>query len=198
VGVEETWSLDRSLAGREERDLLDELAAQTRDGDQRAFEQVYFLLVDDVYGYVRSQCSSTADAEDVVSTIFLRAWQYARQYRAGTGAYRRWVFGIARNEVRNSWQKERRARELQAALQRDRTTAAEESVTLPPTTDDTALERAIAELTEEQREVIILRFLNGKTPGEVARILGKREGSVRALQHRALRRLRSAVNHAAP
>lgn len=196
--MEETWDLKRSLAGREEPDLLDELAARTRDGDAAAFEEVYFRLVDDVYGYVRSQCSSSADAEDIVSTIFLRAWQYARQYRAGTGAYRKWIFGIARNEVRNTWQKERRARELQTALERDRATEAVESATLPPAREEPALERAIAELTEEQREVIILRFLNGKTPAEVARILGKREGSVRALQHRALRKLRSAVNHAAP
>lgn len=195
--MQESWSLEGGLSGRDEHDLLDELAARAREGQREAFEHVYFLLVDDVYGYVRSQTSSDADAEDIVSTIFLRAWQYARQYRTGTGAYRRWVFGIARNEVRNGWQKAKRARELQAALERDQTVEAG-SATVPPPADTSALERAIAELTEEQREVIVLRFLNGKSPGEVARILGKREGSVRALQHRALRKLRSAVNHAAP
>ena len=146
---------------------------------------------------MRSQTYSDADAEDIVSTIFLRAWQYSRQYRTGTRAYRRWIFGIARNEVRNGWQKAKRARELQDALERDQTVEAG-SATVPPPADTSALERAIADLTEEQREVIVLRFMNGKSPAEVARILGKREGSVRALQHRALRKLRSAVNHASP
>jgi RNA polymerase sigma-70 factor (ECF subfamily) len=63
--------------------------------------------------------------------------------------------------------------------------------------DEAALSAALSRLTAEQRDVIILRYFNGKSHREIAELLGKAEGSIRALQHRALRQLRKAVTNAA-
>lgn len=192
--MQDAWSYRSGRAGAAYSDELDRLAAATANGSRTAFEQIYHLLVDDVYAYARAQCTSDADAEDIVSIVFLKAWQFARHYRVGSGGYRNWIFGIARNQVRNHWRALKNSRRLEQALMtRHDPVAAEPGANI----DWTALSQALANLTSEQREVITLRYLNGRTPAEVALILGKTEGSVRALQHRALQQLRKAVTRAA-
>ena len=160
-----------------------------------AFEQIYLLLVDDLYGYARSHTSNDSSAEDVVATIFLKAWQYGRRYRAGSESYRRWVFGIARNEVRNHWRSEQRSRVLSQELEKF---AIKPAQTTTAEFDEAMLRSALEKLTNDQRDVVTLRYFGGKSHREIAEILGKREGGVRALQHRALRQLRKVVADAAP
>ncbi len=192
--VEEAWSFPRrNPAGAADRAAeLDALAARVARSDKAAFESVYYLLVDELYVYVRSQAGG-GDVDDVVATVFLKMWQYARSYRQGSGSYRRWVYGIARNEVRNHWRRQSRTEELREDLQ------IAEAGPEPSDWSDLkgVVQSNLARLTPEQREVIVLRYYAGKTPPEIAEIMGKREGSIRALQHRALRQLRKAVLRAA-
>ena len=192
--MQDTLAREQSDAGRADSGQLDELAAQVALGVRAAFEQVYFLLIDDLYAYARSHTSDDSSAEDVVATVFLKAWQYGARYRAGTGSYRRWIFGIARNEVRNVWRAERKSQDLERQLE----TFAVEIPGMPELEiDEAAIRGALERLTEEQRDVVTLRYFGGKSHREIAEILGKGEGSVRALQHRALRQMRKSVSDVA-
>jgi RNA polymerase sigma-70 factor (ECF subfamily) len=192
--VEPGWTLPGAALTSTPLERLDELADAVARGQRTAFEEIYLALVDDVYTYARGHCETQADAEDVVATVFLKAWQHARQYRSGSGNYRHWVFGIARNEVRNHWRVLRTARLLTQELETAPQDTADDPQ--PGVLEPEVVSAALKRLTHEQREVIILRYFNGKSHRAIAEVMGKKEGSIRALQHRALRQLRKAVTDA--
>lgn len=172
---------------------LDGLAVRAGHGDRLAFEQVYNLLVDDLYGYVRGLCRDDATAEDVTAEVFFKAWRSAPSYRPGSNTYRRWLFTIARNEVRDYW----RSRQATVPIDSDLHDAAAGA---PPEASDTLdglVERGLGSLTEAQRQVVVLRYYRNKSFEEIASLMGKREGAVRAQLMRALNRMRKVVGDAA-
>jgi RNA polymerase sigma-70 factor (ECF subfamily) len=193
--VEEAYQLGgETLEGvSRDSDDLDELADRVASGDRAAFDDLYTRTVDEVYAFVRGQCRNDAEAEDIIANVFLRVWRSARSYRVGSGQFRRWLFAIARNEVKRAWaQRKREAAPLPEEI-------AEAEANRPgldiPTRD--LLHRAMLVLTPEQRDVVVLRYYGGKSHQEIAAILGKREGAVRALLLRALRKMRKAIDDAA-
>jgi RNA polymerase sigma-70 factor (ECF subfamily) len=179
-----------------EAQSLDDLAARTAGGDQAAFSEIYSLLVDGLYGYARGQCADATAAEDVVANVFLRAWRSARTYRSSSRAYRRWIYTIARNEVRSYWRRAQRERLSLSTLQMDIAAPEVERKEAP---EDLLrmIGPALAALTDIQREVVVLRYLANESYEDIARITGRREGAVRALVMRALRRMRRELEHAA-
>ncbi len=180
----------REPVATDDAGVLDRLAVEAAAGDRASFEAIYQCLVDDLSAYVRVELHDDADAEDVTANTFLRAWRYAGAYRAGTGSYRRWIFGIARNEVRDYRRQTGSRRRVEL---RDENVAAALEQNGPPASVEIDLLPALRKLTGDQRAVVVLRYFRGKSPREIAEVLGKREGSVRALQHRALAQLRKAV-----
>lgn len=170
---------------------LDELAVKAALGDRAAFERIYTALVDDIYSYVRGQCRNDTVAEDLVANVFLKAWRSAKGYRPQSNTFRRWIFTIARNEVRDYWRASQRTLpmvefDLSEGLQPEAETDHAETNRL--------VQQALATLTEEQRQVVVLRYFGNKTHDEIATILGKREGAVRALLMRALRQMRKVMS----
>lgn len=193
--MQETLHLPQVLEG-DGRDpaVLDRLALRVAEGDAAAFEQIYLLLVDDLYIYVRGQCHNDTVAEDLVSNVFLKAWRSARCYRSGSDRFRRWIFTIARNEVRDYWRASQRTLPILGMDILDERDAPEG---LSPEAHQ-RVDAALRVLTEDQRQVIVLRFFNNKSHEEIARIMGKREGAVRALLMRGLRHMRKVMLDAAP
>lgn len=193
--MQETLHLPQVLEG-DGRDpaVLDRLAARVAAGDSAAFEQIYLLLVDDLYVYVRGQCHNDTVAEDLVANVFLKAWRSARCYHTGSDRFRRWIFTIARNEVRDYWRASQRTLPILGMDVQDESEAPDSSaIDARP-----QVAAALRVLTEDQRQVVVLRFFNNKSHEEIARIMGKREGAVRALLMRALRHMRKVMLDAAP
>lgn len=174
---------------------LDELASQAAGGDRTAFGEIYSMLVDDLYTYVRGQCSEDQTAEDIVAEVFLKAWRAAKSYKVGSRRFRAWIFAIARNETRDYWRSLSRAT---SPLIDDLPEQPQEEADPGRPDARNLTERAMAVLTESQREVVVLRYFAGKSHAEIARITGRREGAIRALLHRALRRMRKVLPDAAP
>lgn len=174
--------------------LLDVLAARAAAGDRPSFERIYTLLADDLYAYVCGKVQDGTVAEDLIANTFLKAWRSAGRYRSGTDGFRRWIFGIARNEVRDYWRTNHHFLELHDHDVTD------ESGSEPEGDVEGArrlVHRALATLTEDQRQVVVLRYFDNKSHEEIATMLGKREGAVRALLLRALRRMRKVMDDAA-
>ncbi len=195
--IHDTLALPQTRPGAqaEAAALLDRLATRAAAGDRASFEHIYHLVVDELYAYVRAQVHDDTAAEDIIANVFLKAWRSARRYRSGSDSFRRWIFGIARNEIRDHWRTNRRLLELH---EHD---IADESVAASPVDPDGArrlVSRALAALTDDQRQVVVLRYFDNKSHEEIATILGKREGAVRALLLRALRRMRKVMDDAAP
>lgn len=173
--------------------LLDEWARRAAEGDRVAFEAIYDALAEDILGFLSGATRRATVAEDLAANVFLKAWRSARSYRCGSNTYRQWLFAIARNELTNYWR----------SLRNDVPLG---EFDIPDTTPDELraddgvlrerLAGAIRSLTAEQRDVIVLRYFMEKSYPEIAHILGKREGAVRALVMRALRRMRKVVEDA--
>ncbi len=139
-------------------------------------------------GYLRAQ--RVPDPDDVLGEVFLHVARDIKRFSGDDAAARRWVFSIAHN----------RAIDAHRRLGRDRTTptadvpemvAADEP---PPSSIDPELEAALAALTADQREVLVLRFVADLSLEDVARITKRKVGGVKALQHRGLENLRRAIS----
>ncbi len=182
-----------ALAAEDER--LDRLAVATARGDSTAFETIYTETVDDVYSYLLGHTRDATAAEDLTSSVFLKAWKGAASYRAGSNRYRRWLFAIARNELRDSWRKERPTAPFDQVELADTggTNSGSETAHLRE-----MVSHALECLNDEQRQVVILRFFSEQSHAEIARILNKREGAVRVQLLRALRQMRKVMANAAP
>lgn len=145
-----------------------------------------------VLGYVRAQ--GARDPEDVVGEVFL---QVARDLRGFADvsdpvAVRRWVFTIARHRLIDAARRDRRRDRLaRRTIDSERSTPSSEE-------PDAELLVALRRLTDEQREVLALRFVADLALDDVARLTGRSVGAVKALQHRALENLRSAVSPGPP
>ena len=188
----QSWPLAALVADAEPREgvTLDVLAERACAGDATAFEQIYNLLADELFSYICGQCHNETVAEDILANVFLKSWRSIRRYRTGSDRFRPWIFAIARNEVRDHW---RSARPTLPMLDIDVTDETDMASGMDPEDARRQVAQAMAILTEEQRQVVALRYFSNKSHEEIAAIMGKREGAVRALLLRALRRMRKSM-----
>ena len=168
------------------------LVADAQSGDAEAFGLLYDRYVDDVYRYVASRTPSRQVAEDLTSEVFLRALRRVDSFSWQGRDFRAWLVTIARNLVLDHYKSARVRREVVlAAAPGDRRAPAAPSAetTVMAALRDETLLRAVAGLPGAQRECVELRFLQGLSVSETALVLGKGEGAVKAVQHRAVRAL---------
>jgi RNA polymerase sigma-70 factor (ECF subfamily) len=142
-----------------------------------------------VLGYLRSQ--RARDPEDLLGEVFLQVTRDLSRFRGDRDDLRRWVFTIARHRLVDDAR--RRARRPETV---DRELP-DISAVLPADAPDPELVRALALLTDDQREVIALRFIADLPLEEVARITKRKIGAVKALQHRGLATLGRILTAAA-
>ena len=171
----------------------EELIRRAQEFDQEALDYLYQLFYPKLYNYAYLQLGDVHQAEDLASEVLLRVLESLKGYRFRGVPLAAWVFRIARNYLIDLHR--RRQRRPQVELYEG----------IPNTHDgpQAAAERAIAQdelrlaltrLTEEQREVIILKFVEGMDNASVARVLGRSQGAVKSLQHRALVSLRKILS----
>lgn len=166
------------------------LVDAAQGGDSAAFGQLYEHYVDQVFRYVLFRVGDKSLAEDVTSETFLRAFR-----RIGSLTYQgrdvgAWFVTIARNLVLDHVKSSRFRLEVATADPDDANNpqAGPEHQVLTKLTH-TELLRCVAQLGDDQRECIVLRFLQGLSVAETAAIMQRNEGAIKALQHRAVRRL---------
>lgn len=161
-------------------------------GDPRAFDELVRWLDRPLVGFLRAR--GAEDAEGMAQEVLLRVFRAVERFEGGSEAFRAWVFKIARNmlvDERRYW-----ARRGQAvATPQDELPDSVNVDELPDGIDQRErVETMLSDLTDEQREVLLLRVVAGLTVEETAHAVGRRPGAVRALQHRALGRLRRALS----
>ena len=170
----ESWSLVR--------------AVQNGDGD--AFGKLYDRYVDQVFRFIFYRVSDRALAEDFTSETFLRALRRISTINYQGRDIGAWFITIARNIVFDHTKSARFRLELTTAetVETGDLAASPEAAVLAHLTN-TRLLAAVNELGEEQKECIVLRFLHGLSVAETAAVMGKNDGAIKALQHRAVKRL---------
>jgi RNA polymerase sigma-70 factor (ECF subfamily) len=163
-------------------------AAQTGDGE--AFGKLYDHYASQVFRFIYYRVNDRALAEDFTSETFLRALRRISGINYQGRDIGAWFMTIARNIVFDHAKSARFRLEMTTGeiLENGETEAGPELTVLTNLTN-TRLLQAVKELGEEQQECIVLRFLNGLSVAETAAAMGKNDGAIKALQHRAVKRL---------
>jgi RNA polymerase sigma-70 factor (ECF subfamily) len=170
------------------------LIRRAQQGDQVALTQLYETHFERIYRYIAIKIGDRTEAEDMTQQVFLHALKSLSSYREKGMPFSSWLYRIAHNQVVDFFRK--RAKHATVPL--------DESLPIPATDGDpkilvetkiTIEEITIAtkKLTPAQREVIALRFASELSITEVAGIMKKSEGAIKALQHSAIAALRRAL-----
>ena len=155
--------------------------------DPAAFAALYWRYVTPVYRYLYSRVGHAADAEDLTAQVFTEALEGLSRYREG-GSFAAWLFTIARHKAADHHRRQRPYVTLSEALDRPD----EDEDPLARVVRNEALRRLaalVAQLDEEQQELLRLRFAGGLTYGEMGALTGRSEAAVKMAMHRLLRRL---------
>jgi RNA polymerase sigma-70 factor (TIGR02952 family) len=170
------------------------LVRLAQQGDAEAFGRLYDHYVTMVFRYLYHRVGDRALAEDFTSETFMRALRRIDSLSFQGRDVGAWLVTIARNIVRDHVKSSRYRLEVSTADMRDadRTTEGPEDAVVSRLTHEQLL-ACVRQLGSEQQECISLRFLQGLSVAETAAVMGKKDGAIKALQHRAVRRLASLL-----
>ena len=171
---------------RDSSDHVRTLVARAQEGDRDALEELYLLHFDRIYSYLHMSVGNRHDAEDLTTQTFLKMLEAIGRFRWRSAPFSAWLFRIAHNLAMDHFRAARR-------------TQPEEEVPEPPGSEEASAEEQamhsigrqsmlelIEKLSPEQQQVLTLKFVFNFPNAEVATILGKTEGAIKSLQHRAL------------
>jgi len=162
------------------------LVERAQQDDRAALEELYLIHFDRIYGYLHVTVGNRHDAEDLTTQTFLKMLESIGKFRWQSAPFSAWLFRIAHNlamdhfRANKRWQPEEDVPEPEP----DESTSAE-SGALESIGRRSMLE-LIEDLSPEQQQVLTLKFVFNFANGEAATILGKTEGAIKSLQHRAL------------
>jgi len=162
------------------------LVDRAQQGDRDALEELYLIHFDRIYSYLHVSVGNRHDAEDLTTQTFLKMLESIGKFRWQSAPFSAWLFRIAHNlamdhfRANKRWQPEEDVPEPEP----DESTSAEAGA-LESIGRKSMLE-LIDELSPEQQQVLTLKFVFNFANAEAATILGKTEGAIKSLQHRAL------------
>ena len=165
------------------------LVTQAIGGDKFAFTRLYDLHYDRVYRHVLYRVPSSQDAEDLTQLVFLQAWRAIGRYKLTGTPFSAWLFTIAHNLVMSFYRRTKPSSPLEDDTREDRPGNDPEH-NAEVQFDQDRIRSAMTQLRPEHQQVIALRFLENLAHRDIALSLGKSEGAVRVIQHRALAQLR--------
>ena len=163
-----------------------ELVARAQAGDREALEELYLLHFDRIYAYLQMTVGNRHDAEDLTNQTFVKMLESIERFRWRKVPFSAWLFRIAHNlavdhfRAGRRWQPEEEPPEPADREQRSAEDEAMHAI------GRRGMLQMIEDLSHEQQQVLTLKFVFNFANAEVAGILGKTEGAVKSLQHRAL------------
>jgi len=168
------------------------LVAEAIGGDKVAFTRLYDTYYDRVYRHILYRVPNTHDAEDLTQVVFLQAWRAIDKYQLKGSPFIAWLLTIAHNSVMTFYRRSRPTSPLDYDIREDsRESDPEQSAETG--FDRQRLREAMRHLRPEHQQVVTMRFLENLAHRDIAMALGKTEGAVRVLQHRALAQLRRVL-----
>lgn len=163
-------------------------------GDFDGFGELYMFYLDKIYRYIFLRTGNSQDAEDLTEQVFINAWEGLSTFKLRENRIINWLYKIAHNVVVDSYR--RNAKRTEVSLEEESGWDEPPAFTLDEvikSEEASALAAAIRQLSDEQQQVIILRFVEGMRHAEVATILGKSEGACRVIQYQALTNLQKLM-----
>jgi RNA polymerase sigma-70 factor, ECF subfamily len=180
-----------------EQDQVDEMALLRRaqQGDTEAFGRIYELYSPPVFRFLFAHLDSQLDAEDLTEEVFLRAWQALPGYRMRGIPFTGFLFRVARNALYDHYRRsQKRAYDLELDQDLGDGLQPDLAENIPARLEQRELRQVLAQLREDYRTVLVLRFLVGLSPEETALAMERSSGAIRVLQHRALAAVRKLID----
>ena len=188
-GSAATPTARRPAADSDSARMMD-LVERAQAGEADAFGRLYDQYSDTVYRYIYYRVGGKATAEDLTSETFLRALRRIGTFTWQGRDFGAWLVTIARNLVADHFKSSRFRLEVTTGEMLDANEverSPEDSVL--ESLSNAALLDAVRRLNPQQQECVTLRFLQGLSVAETARVMGKNEGAIKTLQYRAVRTL---------
>ncbi|MFE7244555.1 ECF subfamily RNA polymerase sigma factor, BldN family [Streptomyces sp. NPDC057580] len=188
-GATTTSTVRRPTADSDSARMMD-LVERAQAGEADAFGRLYDQYSDTVYRYIYYRVGGKATAEDLTSETFLRALRRISTFTWQGRDFGAWLVTIARNLVADHFKSSRFRLEVTTGEMLDANEverSPEDSVL--ESLSNAALLQAVRRLNPQQQECVTLRFLQGLSVAETARVMGKNEGAIKTLQYRAVRTL---------
>jgi len=183
----------RAQSRERETQVVRGLVERAQQGDREALEELYLIHFDRIYSYLHVSVGNRHDAEDLTTQTFLKMLESIGKFRWQSAPFSAWLFRIAHNLAMDHFRATKRWQP-------------EEEVPEPPPDESTSAEAGalesigrksmlglIEELSPEQQQVLTLKFVFDFGNAEAATILGKSEGAIKSLQHRALASLQKQL-----
>jgi RNA polymerase sigma-70 factor (ECF subfamily) len=174
-----------------------ELVRRAQSYEEEAISALYETYYPKIYNYSFMQLGDVHTAEDLASDVMLKMIESVHSFKFRGLPFGAWVFRIARNRLIDLHRRRKRRGEV------DLSETLSTTLANPQALAERALERgqlqvALKHLTDEQRQVIVLKFIEGFDNRSIGKIMGRSEGAIKSLQHRALGALRRILHHEEP
>jgi RNA polymerase sigma-70 factor, ECF subfamily len=169
------------------------LVERAQQGDREALEELYLLHFDRIYSYLHMSVGNRHDAEDLTTQTFMKMLESIKRFRWQSAPFSAWLFRIAHNlamdhfRASRRWQPEEEVPEPVGDAEPSAEAAAMQTI------GRESMLELIEHLSQEQKQVLTLKFVFNLPNAEVATILGKSEGAIKSLQHRALVSLQKQI-----
>ncbi len=183
----------RSIEGPDDPQVVALVNRVVVSHDSDAFGELYDLFVERVYRYLYFRTGSHPEAEDLSEQVFLKAWEAIARYRWQGRPFLAWLYRLAHNAHIDHVRSQKPTTSLNNDDRPFELASSSATVELTRALDADLLARALAELTPDQQQVIVMKFLEGLDNEHIALSMDKREGAIRALQMRALMSLRRVL-----
>ena len=171
------------------------LLARASLGDPDAIASLYDLYASRIYNYIYRRTSDPVTAEDLTGQVFLRMIEALRSGKGWRTSFSGWLYRIAHNLVVDLYRKRSQVNYTPIDDTPHIVSGADDPYKVAASRlDNDVLLRAINQLTDEQAQVVTLRFLEGYSIAEVANIMDKTDGAIKALQYRGVASLRRLMS----
>lgn len=166
-------------------------------GDGAAFGKLYDLNLPKIYRFVFLKVGRKQDAEDITQQVFTSAWQNMKGYEHKGFPFSSWLYRIAGNAVIDYYRTAKANVSIDQVPEEYFSETTDTEQNIDTAINMTTVRVALTKLDHDQQSVLLMKFVEDLTNKEIAETLGKTEGAVRVIQHRALKQLKAKLDEQA-
>jgi len=169
------------------------LIKQAQKGGKEAYGQLYDHYVAPIYRFVLVKVTDKEEAQDLTHEVFLSAWQNLKNYKHQGFPFSSWLYQIARNKVIDHYRTKKDHSDIYEIDESFVKVAAAVDTNLDIRLVMEQVKTALHQLSDEQQDVIMMKFIEDLSNEEIAKAMNKSEGAIRLLQHRAVNNLKDIL-----
>lgn len=186
--------LDYSLLQiRPDHQKVERLVVESQKGNAESFGELYDIFIDGIYRYMFFRVGEH-EAEDLTELVFLKAWENIRQYKSSNSGFSSWIYRIAHNLVIDYYRLYKHRTEELSENVVDHRLEAQTMERAHRSLNNGIVTSSLMQLPSDYRQILVLKFVEDLSYGEIGEIMGRTQAALRILQLRALRKLKQLLD----